>query len=325
MATAVLTSCSSRLHLLSSRETRLETKNGACSSANLFSNEAPRLVVGRNGRKGGSGATRNIYWDENFALRAQRQTDLSTPRDDVESLDIQVFRFTLGIPGFDDNDLPRLVGNLFGGLIILNHAASLSSVTPALLRSEVVGLLLAAVSVSLPAINRQLNGGKSNSSVELGEKQVFALGENLSDVQRQELAWSSYTLLQNTESTACLVLYGGKVVCARGFWDVPCPDGADTKRFTLEWLEQKLEPKRFGQLEEPLHLPSRADGQMPDIVSKGIASLLVQPLAPSQTSENEGGSGGFLLVISTIPQAYKKKDRLWIAAIAQKLSEILQR
>lgn len=36
-----------------------------------------------------------------------------------------------GIPGFDDTDLPRLVGFFFGSLIILNHAVSLDSMTGA--------------------------------------------------------------------------------------------------------------------------------------------------------------------------------------------------
>jgi hypothetical protein len=36
-----------------------------------------------------------------------------------------------GIPGFDDTDLPRLVGFFFGSLIILNHAVSLESMTGA--------------------------------------------------------------------------------------------------------------------------------------------------------------------------------------------------
>ncbi|KAL2614180.1 hypothetical protein R1flu_025872 [Riccia fluitans] len=263
--------------------------------------------------------------DGTYVVRAQRQNDGPTPAaDDSDNVDIQVFRFTLGIPGFDDSDLPRMVGILFGGLIILNHALSLSSVTPALVRSEAVGLFLAAVSISLPAINRQLNGGKSSSRVDLGKKQVFALGENLSDAQRQELAWSSYTLLRNTESTACLVSYEGKVVCARGFWDAPNADGAEGKCFTLAWLEEKLKSKSFGQLEEPLHLTSNADGQLPELVPRGTASLVLEPFPESQTSEKGSKSRGFLLVISQIPQAYRKNDRIWIGAIGKKLSAALQ-
>lgn len=39
----------------------------------------------------------------------------------VDELDIAVFRFTLGIPGFDDGLIPRIIG--FAGLFVLflNH------------------------------------------------------------------------------------------------------------------------------------------------------------------------------------------------------------
>lgn len=36
-----------------------------------------------------------------------------------------------GIPGFDDADLPRLVGILFGSLLLINHAVSIESMTSA--------------------------------------------------------------------------------------------------------------------------------------------------------------------------------------------------
>lgn len=36
-----------------------------------------------------------------------------------------------GIPGFDDADLPRLVGILFGSLLLINHVVSIESMTSA--------------------------------------------------------------------------------------------------------------------------------------------------------------------------------------------------
>lgn len=48
-----------------------------------------------------------------------------------EETDIAVFRFTLGIPGFDDALIPRVVGILGAALILLNHVLDQSSSTPA--------------------------------------------------------------------------------------------------------------------------------------------------------------------------------------------------
>ncbi|KAG6549458.1 hypothetical protein Mapa_008993 [Marchantia paleacea] len=253
------------------------------------------------------------------AVRAERQSDGAGDGD----LDISVFRFTLGIPGFDDSDLPRVLGISFGGLLVLNHAFSLSSMTAAQLRSEAVGLFLAAVSISLPAINRQLNGGRSSSAVDPNEKKVFALADGLSDSRRQELAWASYTLLRNSDSTACLIWYSGRVVCVRGLWEIPDVDDLESKSSALAWLNNKLKSNRFAELKEPLYKPNNADGQGLEIIPRGSACLLLQPFPDYTNTESKGAGQGFLLVTSKTPQAYRRKDRLWIEAIAKKLSEVL--
>ncbi len=38
-----------------------------------------------------------------------------------DALDVAVFRFTLGIPGFDDDLIPRVVGALGAALLVGNH------------------------------------------------------------------------------------------------------------------------------------------------------------------------------------------------------------
>jgi hypothetical protein len=38
-----------------------------------------------------------------------------------EDVDVAIFRFTLGIPGFDDRLIPRVVGFVGGALLGINH------------------------------------------------------------------------------------------------------------------------------------------------------------------------------------------------------------
>ena len=57
--------------------------------------------------------------------RPQRQSRSAQARA-AEDVDIQVFRFTLGIPGFDDSNIPRVVGCLGALLLVINHNASTS-------------------------------------------------------------------------------------------------------------------------------------------------------------------------------------------------------
>ena len=42
----------------------------------------------------------------------------------AEEPDFAVFRFTLGIPGFDDADIPRVLGGLAIVLLVANHIFS---------------------------------------------------------------------------------------------------------------------------------------------------------------------------------------------------------
>ena len=42
----------------------------------------------------------------------------------AEEPDFAVFRFTLGIPGFDDADIPRILGGLAIVLLVANHVFS---------------------------------------------------------------------------------------------------------------------------------------------------------------------------------------------------------
>lgn len=44
-----------------------------------------------------------------------------------DELDVAVFRFTLGIPGFDDSNIPRVVGTVVAALVAINHVISYGS------------------------------------------------------------------------------------------------------------------------------------------------------------------------------------------------------
>lgn len=48
-----------------------------------------------------------------------------------EETDIAVFRFTLGIPGFDDALIPRVVGVIGAALLVTNHLLDQSNATSA--------------------------------------------------------------------------------------------------------------------------------------------------------------------------------------------------
>jgi len=65
------------------------------------------------------------------------------------------------------------------------------------------------------------------------------------------------------------------------------------------------------------------DEQGWEIIPKGAASLLVQPFnCRILSDENITNSGGFVFLISRVPQAYGDKERAWVAALANKFKNI---
>ncbi|KAL0317747.1 UNVERIFIED_CONTAM: protein COFACTOR ASSEMBLY OF COMPLEX C SUBUNIT B CCB2, chloroplastic, partial [Sesamum angustifolium] len=64
--------------------------------------------------------------------------------------------------------------------------------------------------------------------------------------------------------------------------------------------------------------------ELKEMVIEGTRSLLVQPImrAPSLSSSQTKKSKGFLLLASSIDYAYTDKDKAWIAAIANKFSDL---
>ncbi|PKA62845.1 hypothetical protein AXF42_Ash019428 [Apostasia shenzhenica] len=233
-----------------------------------------------------------------------------------QQIELSVLRFTLGIPGLDESYLPRWIGVAFGSLILLNHFLS-SSPAPAQIRSEVLGLFLAAFSTTLPFIRKFLKGENpaDRSALPEGNEQIFAMSEYLPDFERENLAWTSYVLLRNTNSMSVFIMFQDKL-CVRGYWNLP---KETSKAEKLEWLANKFKEAGFLDLKESLYFPQRPDTQLQQILPRGALSLLVQPVfGSSHPSDVETNAHGCVVVASGANYAYNDRDEVWIRAISNK-------
>ncbi|PAN48849.1 hypothetical protein PAHAL_9G410100 [Panicum hallii] len=189
--------------------------------------------------------------------RARVRVRASNSDPPQQQVNLSVLRFTLGIPGLDESYLPRWIGLGFGALVVLNHLLS-PSPTPAQLRSEALGLCLAAFSATLPFLGRFLEGADAASRVPLpeGSRQLFVMSENLSAAQKEDVAWASYVLLRNTNTTSVLIAIGD-VFCVRGFWDPP----ANTSKYAIiEWFKSQMQQVGLVDLRDNLYFPNSSDG-----------------------------------------------------------------
>uniref|UniRef100_J3N479 Protein COFACTOR ASSEMBLY OF COMPLEX C SUBUNIT B CCB2, chloroplastic n=1 Tax=Oryza brachyantha TaxID=4533 RepID=J3N479_ORYBR len=249
-------------------------------------------------------------------LRLRLRGSRSHPPQQQQQVNLSVLRFTLGIPGLDESYLPRWIGLGFGALVLLNHVLS-PSPTPAQLRSEVLGLCLAAFSATLPYLGRFLEGAGAAERVPLpeGSRQVFAMSDSLSAAQKEDMAWASYVLLRNTNTTSVLIAIGSQL-CIRGYWD---PPEKISKYAMIEWFKSQMQEAGIIDLREALYIPIFSDTRLGKILPQGILSVLAQPVLnnPDPTT-GEIKAEGFILLASNANYAYSEKDRIWIRTVANK-------
>ena len=114
----------------------------------------------------------------------------SKPGSAGEDVDVAVFRFTLGIPGFDDKYVPRVIGAVGLLLLAVNHALGATPPPSAQTASEVVGGALATLCVVVPLVEdrlSELQPGKGRAAGEAvqGAINTFALAPTLSEQQKK--------------------------------------------------------------------------------------------------------------------------------------------
>ncbi|GER34970.1 hypothetical protein STAS_11225, partial [Striga asiatica] len=222
----------------------------------------------------------------------------------------------LGIPGLDESYLPRYIGYAFGSLLVLNHfvGSDYSSTTAAQLRTEALGLSLAAFAAVVPYLGKFLKGTAPTDQkiIPEGAEQIFIMSEDLNDDKKEDLAWGTYALLRNTNSISVLISVPD-ALCVRGYWNTPKDL---SKENVLNWFEKKIQEIGFSNLKDTVYFQQAADSELKEMVPTGIQSFLVQPIldASSQTVNSKG----FVLLASSMDYAFIDKDKAWIAAIANK-------
>ncbi|XP_059452101.1 protein COFACTOR ASSEMBLY OF COMPLEX C SUBUNIT B CCB2, chloroplastic isoform X2 [Corylus avellana] len=237
-----------------------------------------------------------------------------------QQLNLSVLRFTLGIPGLDESYLPRWIGYGFGSLLVLNHfvGSDSATATPAQLRTEVLGLSLAAFSIFIPYIGKFLKGASpaDQATIPEGTEQIFVMSQNISDTQKEDLAWATYILLRNTNTIATLISVQGEL-CARGYWNIP---EKVSKANLLDWFERQIERIGLKDLKDTLYFPQSSDSVLWEMLPKGTRSLLVQPVlqVPKPGANQVEKIEGFVLLASSMSYAYGDKDKAWIGALANK-------
>lgn len=260
----------------------------------------------------------NIRRNSRKSLKLSAKLDDSpTPTNSQQQLNLSVLRFTFGIPWLDESYLPRWIGYGFGSLVILNHfAGSNSPVTSPQLISEALGLSLAAFSITLPYIGGFLKGATPEELTSLPQRaqQIFVMSHDVSDILKEDLAWTTYILLRNTKSVSVLISLQD-VICIRGYWNLPENLSKDD---ILNWFMGKIKKFGLSDVKETLYFSQSSGSVLEEVIPEETGSILIQPLCTELQDKGKENDAGFVLVASSISYAYDEKDKLWIKAITNK-------
>lgn len=200
--------------------------------------------------------------------------------------------------------LPLGVGAVGGTLLFVNRL-----MTPELSgfqsRSDALGVILSAVLILVGLLWQRIQPVPPETVTLVGQE-GFELAEDLSETVKTELAWASHLLLTNTVTRSLLVYYKGRVLLRRGIL------GPKTLQQPGPIVQRVLATQRPVYLVNLALYPGRVEF---DYLPENTQGVICQPV----------GDSGSLILAANAPRSYTQQDEAWIAGIAEKLGESLNR
>ncbi|MGL5083489.1 MAG: cofactor assembly of complex C subunit B [Microcoleaceae cyanobacterium] len=205
--------------------------------------------------------------------------------------------------------LPLVAGGVGGTLLLVNRVLT-PQVLDSQARSDALGVILSALLVLVGLLWQRVQP-KSPDAVELMGEPGFILAPDLPDAVKTELAWASHALLTNTVTRSVVLLYQDQVLLRRGILGKQAGENP---------LEIKPGPivQRVLQTQKPIYLVKLAlyPGRIEfDYFPENTQGIICQPV----------GHQGVLILAANAPRSYTQQDENWIAEIADKLANTLER
>ena len=200
--------------------------------------------------------------------------------------------------------LPIVAGSLGGTLLLINRLTT-PVLSDAQSRGDALGVMLSALLI-LTGLLWQRVQPKSPEAVTLMGEEGFDLDRSLPEQIQVELAWASHLLLTNTATSSVVAYYDGKTLLRRGILSAQA--AVDPGKIVQRVLDRH----------KPVYLvnlsiyPGRVEF---DYLPENTQGVICQPL----------GDRGVLILGANAPRSYTQQDENWIAGIANKVGDTLDR
>lgn len=242
----------------------------------------------------------------------------SNNEDDIE---LAVFRFTLGIPGFDDALIPRVAGSIGGLALLLNHVLSGDQVSLSQSVTEVVGFLLAGVAIVAPDIQKRIEestpgkGRRPPMEHVEGSTNVFAISDSLSEAQRQEAAWASFAIMKNANVCGVYLCIRDESILCRGLLGLDSSGSQSLEKASQEMSRLDAE-NTFVYLDTKGAINSSAYNEC-RLVPSGAGGIANFPIVPLDGKGKQ--SSGRMILICDRERAMSTKELAWCRSVASTL------
>ena len=200
--------------------------------------------------------------------------------------------------------LPIVVGALGGCLLFFNRVMT-PDLSGAQSRSDALGVILSGLLI-LTGLLWQRIQPKPPESVTLVGEEGFELDKELPESVQRELAWASRLLLTNTVTRSVVVYLDGKVLLRRGIL------GPQETVSPGAILQRVLEKRKSVYLVNLSLYPGRVEF---NYLPENTQGVICQPL----------GDRAVLILGANAPRSYTQQDEAWIAGIAEKVGDCLDR
>lgn len=192
-----------------------------------------------------------------------------------------------------------------GGVLLFVNRMATPILSDSQSRGDAVGVMLSALLI-LTGLLWQRVQPKAPEAVILAGEEGLELDKSLPEPVQVELAWASHLLLTNTATGSVVAYYNGKALLRRGVL------GAKASVVPGKIVQLVLDRQKPIYLVNLNIYPGRVEF---DYLPENTQGVICQPL----------GDRGVLILGANAPRSYTQQDENWIAGIANKVGDTLNR
>ena len=197
-----------------------------------------------------------------------------------------------------------VISGVFLLILSIINIATANQINPTLVRAETISGIASIALITIGYLWTEIKPKKA-SKAKLEGKEGFVLSEELTDNQRNELAWGSKQILTATAASTILIYWDNKVILRRGLISEEIfKPGEICKRST--------DQKRLISLVNTELFPGRDEF---DSVLDNLPAVIVYPLEKR----------GLTIVGGWSKRSFTNSDEKWISGWSDKLYVLLSK